>query len=93
MIQNKLIISGNINTNKVGSYYVSYNVTDSEGNVADEVIRTVIIQDTESPTIILNGNNPQYVEVHTPYIEAGASVTDNYDTNLTAIIDTSEVKT
>ncbi|MDR3169207.1 MAG: hypothetical protein LBU27_05650, partial [Candidatus Peribacteria bacterium] len=66
---------------------------DSEGNAADEVIRTVIVQDTGMPVILLSGDNPQYVEVHTPYLEAGATVNDSYDTNLTATIDSSEVNT
>jgi hypothetical protein len=92
-IQSKLVISGSVNTNVVGTYYVYYNATDAEGNPADEVMRTVIVGDGEAPVIVLTGANPQYIEVKTPYIEQGASVSDNYDTNLTATIDTGNVNT
>lgn len=40
-----------VNTSVIGSYTVTYNVMDSEGNSATEVIRTVTVVDTTTPTI------------------------------------------
>jgi hypothetical protein len=57
------------------------------------VIRTITVQDTQAPVITLNGYNPQYVEIYTPYIESGATVSDNYDTGLVVSIDASAVNT
>jgi len=77
----------------LGDYTVTYNVTDSNGNAAVEVTRTVHIVDTTSPTIELIGDNPQTVEAGSPYVELGATVTDNYDTGLIPVIDASAVNT
>jgi hypothetical protein len=48
---------GLINTNVLGDYYARYNVSDSSGNAADEVLRNVHIIDTTKPIITLNGEN------------------------------------
>ena len=79
-------ITGTVNTGVVGSYTLTYNAVDSSGNAADPVTRTVNVVDTYAPVITLNGNNPTTVEVGTSYSEAGATVTDNYDTGLIATI-------
>jgi hypothetical protein len=75
-----------------GNTTITIKVRDAVGNetTTGYAINNI---DTTAPTITLSGNNPQYVEVHTPYLEAGATVNDNHDTNLTATIDSSEVNT
>jgi hypothetical protein len=78
-VQNNLILSGSVDTEVVGTYYVTYNATDAYGNVAEEVMRTVIVQDTDAPTIHLSGANPMYLEVKHAYVEPGYRVEDNYD--------------
>ena len=40
-----------VNTAVVGSYIVTYNVTDSHGNAATEVTRTVNVIDTTAPVL------------------------------------------
>ena len=84
-----------VNTSVVGSYPVTYNVTDSNGNAAAEVVRTVFIEDTTAPVITLTGANPQTVEVGSPYAELEATAFDNYDGDLTGsiVIDASAVTT
>ncbi len=42
-------ISGSVDTNTVGSYTLTYNATDSHGNSATPVIRTVNVVDREAP--------------------------------------------
>jgi len=46
-ITENIVITGNVNTNKAGEYKIKYNVKDSSGNKADEVVRTVIIKELE----------------------------------------------
>ena len=47
------IVAGDrVDTSVLGSYTITYNATDSEGNIANEVTRTVIVRDTSN--IILN---------------------------------------
>ena len=84
-----------VNTSVVGSYPVTYNVTDSNGNAAAEVVRTVFIEDTTAPVITLTGANPQTVEVGGSYTELGATASDNYDGDISGsiVIDASTVNT
>ncbi len=83
----------NVDTDTVGSYTVTYNVSDAAGNAATEVTRTVNVVDTTSPIINLIDTNPQVIEVDTAYSELGATVTDDYDTGLAATINASAVNT
>ncbi len=75
-----------VNTSALGSYVVTYNVSDSAGNPAVEVTRTVDVVDTTAPAITLVGANPQVIEAGSPYVELGATATDNYDGDLTGSI-------
>jgi hypothetical protein len=40
----RIIITINVDTGKIGTYYVKYNVTDSDGNSAVEVSREVLVK-------------------------------------------------
>ncbi|MDA9028723.1 DUF5011 domain-containing protein, partial [Flavobacteriaceae bacterium] len=77
-----------VDTQTVGSYTVTYNVSDASGNAATEVTRTVNVVDTTIPVITLEGESSVTVEVGTAYVDGGATATDNYDddTTLTASI-------
>ncbi|HVS80565.1 MAG TPA: immunoglobulin-like domain-containing protein [Pyrinomonadaceae bacterium] len=71
------IPTGSVNPDVVGTYTITYNASDTAGNPATPVTRTVIVQDTTKPVITLNGANPQYVECHTSYTELGAKANDS----------------
>ena len=77
---------------------MTYNVTDSSGNDATEVTRTVNVTDTTVPVITLNGDAQITVEVGTTYTDLGATASDNYDgdisadINVTNPVDTSTVR-
>ena len=77
-----------VDTQTVGSYTVTYNVSDASGNAATEVTRTVNVVDTSIPVITLTGTEIVTIEVGTAYVDGGATATDNYDddTTLTASI-------
>lgn len=47
-ITSSIVISGTVNTNIVGAYSVNYNVSDSSGNNATQVTRTVNVDDVIS---------------------------------------------
>ena len=84
-----------VNVNTIGSYTVTYNVSDAAGNAAIQVTRTVNVVDTTIPEITLTGANPQSIELGTSYSELGATATDNADDNSTItsaiVIDASAV--
>lgn len=82
-ISNDIVIINNVDINTVGSYSITYNVTDSSGNQAPEVVRTVNVVDNMAPVITLLGDNPVSIEVGYQYIDAGAIASDNYDGDIT----------
>ena len=51
----------------------------------------VTVKDEIKPVISINGANPQIIKKGEEYKELGAIVTDNYDKDLTAIIDATQV--
>lgn len=72
-------ISHNININKLGTYYVTYNAEDSNGNKAEPVVRIVHVKDTKPPVITLKGDSHIIIERGTSYNDPGASAYDLYD--------------
>ena len=72
-----------MNTALLGTYTITYNVTDASGNIATQVTRTVNIVDTTPPVITLSGSSMMQIYRGTTYIDAGASWIDNYDTSCT----------
>ena len=81
-LTDEIIIDGKVDENKVGTYKITYNVSDSAGNDAEEKVRTVDVVDTTSPVITLNGQANMIVRVHSNYVDAGVTVIDNYDKDI-----------
>jgi len=80
------IVTGSVNTNAVGSYMLTFDVTDSAGNAAVQVVRTVNVTDQAVPVISLNGLPSIATPQGMTYTDAGATVTDNVDVGLTATV-------
>lgn len=86
--------SGSVDANATGTYSITYTVTDSSGNNATPVIRTVTVVDTTPPIISLIGDASITLEVGSNYTDAGASANDAVDGDITAsIISTGSVDT
>ena len=68
-------ISGSVNILQPGSYIRTYSATDDSGNNSS-ITRTVIVQNTELPVIVLTGDNPYSLPLNTDFIEPGVSATD-----------------
>ncbi|MEK6155566.1 BspA family leucine-rich repeat surface protein [Flavobacteriaceae bacterium 3-367] len=92
---NITIDASSVDTNTVGSYTVTYDVSDAAGNPAVQVVRTIIVVDTTAPVITLAGANPQVIVVGTAYTELGATAVDNVDGDISSniTIDDSSVDT
>ncbi len=88
-------ITGNVDSSIIGNYELNYNASDTAGNAATTVTRMVNVTDSITPVITLIGENPLEVVYGTPYVEQGATVTDNADSGLqatvTGTVDTSTV--
>ncbi|MCH9740288.1 MAG: DUF5011 domain-containing protein, partial [Epsilonproteobacteria bacterium] len=90
------VITGTVNTSTIGTYLLTYTATDSAGNEGNATRTVNVISfpivDTEAPVVTLNGDANVSVVVGGTYTELNATVTDNVDSNLTAVI-TGDVNT
>ena len=87
-ITSEIIIGGDIvNPSVSGTYEITYNVSDTSGNAAEEIVRTVnIIPDTNPPVITLIGEaNIEHTFGET-YQEPGATAIDDSDGDLSSEI-------
>jgi len=73
--------TGSVDSDTVGVYTLTYTATDSSDNTTT-VTRTVNVVDTTAPVITITGDNPMTIEVGSTYTDEGATVTDNYDTEI-----------
>ena len=81
-----IVTVNNVDTSVIGSYTVTYNVSDDAGNDATEVTRVVNVTDTTAPVITLVGDAEITVEVGSTYTDLGATASDNYDGDITTDI-------
>ncbi len=85
-ITSSIVTINNVDINTVGTYLVTYNVSDAAGNAADEVTRTVnITPDVTKPVITITGGDIAH-EQGTPYTDLGATALDNIDGDITSLI-------
>lgn len=90
----RIVKSGTVNTAVIGTYTLSYNVSDTAGNAAATVTRTVRVVDTTKPVITLVGSASITIDQGTAYTDAGATARDNYDGDITSrIVKTGAVNT
>ena len=93
-ITSKIVIGGDVNTSKAGTYLVTYNVSDTTGNLATEVTRTVVINQPVSSytmadiTALLeaaaqgSNTNVKYVVIHDSNRDNVPSIGNYYTTML-----------
>lgn len=87
-----IVTTGTVNTSTIGTYTLTYNVSDKAGNDATPVTRTVNVialpdgPDITAPIITLLGENPVNVTVGNTYTDAGATASDNIDGDITSEI-------
>ena len=73
-----VLIKSGVDLGRVGVYEVSYQASDSNGNVSESVVRQVEVKDTTRPVITLVGETSVTVEAGGQYVDAGAAVTDAF---------------
>ena len=75
----RITSSGSVNLDVVGSYAITYDVSDVSSNAAVSIQRTVNVVDTTKPVLQLLGDAEIFMDQGDPYEDAGAKATDNYD--------------
>ena len=76
--------NGTVNSQVPGIYLITYTYTDSSGNPAVPVTRTIQVVDTTAPVITLIGDENVTLEAGFEYLEMGANWSDLVDGNGTA---------
>merc|ERR1712072_1088276 len=89
-------VSGEVvNLRIPGVYIINYDCQDLSGNEAPQMRRTVTVVDKIKPRLTLLGKGINYVEAGFPYVDMGATATDDLDGDITQYIwtDGNTVKT
>ena len=81
-----LTASGSVDVNTAGTYTLTYTGEDSSKNQAAPVTRTIEVVDLVAPVIVLNGASSVSHQVGSAYTDAGSTVTDNIDDDLSATV-------
>ena len=69
-ITDSIVTVTTVDTSVVGSYTVTYDVSDANSNAASTVTRTVNVVDTTVPVITLVGDATVTIEAGTTYTDA-----------------------
>ena len=80
-LNNLVKVKGEVDANKVGEYKIEYKV--NYNGITKKIYRTVVVKDSERPTITLKGSSDTTVCPNTTYQEEGYQAIDNYDGNIT----------
>lgn len=80
-ITDKIKISGSVDTNKVGTYAITYSYNNLF-NVGKKVLKVNVIDDVK-PVITLDGDTTIKMCPHAEYKEIGYHANDNYDGDIT----------
>lgn len=86
-ISSTVIKTGTVNNKVVGTYEITYKVTDTSGNTTTK-IRTVKVIDDIAPILTLLGQNPYSMRTGQVYNDAGATAVDNVDGDISSKIQT-----
>jgi hypothetical protein len=81
-----VIDATDVDTSRLGTYGVTYDVSDSDGVAAATLTRTVRVVDVTPPVITLIGPATQIVLPGATYTEFGAAATDDVDGDLSAAV-------
>ena len=85
-VTSRITRSGTVNPNTLGSYPLTYNVSDPAGLSATPVSRTVLVHDTRPPGIFtLNGPSSILLECGSSYSDPGATASDACAGSLPAV--------
>ncbi|WP_233162504.1 MULTISPECIES: immunoglobulin-like domain-containing protein [unclassified Cohnella] len=81
-----IIVTGTVDSTTLGTYTLSYNVSDAAGNAAATVTRAVYVQDTQPPVLALLGDPVMSVQAGTAFADPGAQATDDYYGDISSLI-------
>ncbi|MCR5676754.1 MAG: polysaccharide deacetylase family protein [Agathobacter sp.] len=81
-VTDKVKVEGTVDSSKYGTSYITYTVSDSNGNEA-KVTRMVVVQESDPPTLTLKGDTSIYLNVGDTFEDPGYKAEDAVDGDLT----------
>jgi len=83
-----VILTGNVDTSKVGTYTVNYTATDKAGNKGTKtrIVTVVLPPDTIPPVIKLEGANPMVIIKDSIFNDPKGIVEDNRDADVNLVV-------
>ncbi|MBB6729858.1 immunoglobulin-like domain-containing protein [Cohnella zeiphila] len=78
--------TGTVDTSTIGTYTLTYDVSDAAGNAAATVTRTVYVKDTQPPVLTLLGDPVMSVPLGAGFADPGAQATDAYYGDVSPLI-------
>jgi formylglycine-generating enzyme required for sulfatase activity len=77
-ITSDIVVTGSVNTALAGTYTLTYNVSDSEGNAAFPINRSIVVNDNAPPTTTASPLGNTYTETQTVTLTADEASTIYY---------------
>jgi hypothetical protein len=92
-INAKIEVSGDeVSLSTIGTYTVTYSCQNEGGRQANPIVRTVVVYDDVCPTCVVNaGNSITTIEASFPFVDTGATCSDNLSLDSLAATVTGEV--
>ena len=72
-----VVVEGVVDIGTVGTYILTFNAEDAEGNEAIEVARTVHVVDTTAPILTLIGDAEVELDFGSAWVDPGVEVEEN----------------
>jgi hypothetical protein len=72
-------VTGSVDADEAGVYTLIYSATDSDGNIAKPMTRTITVADTVGPVIAINGEASMEINQDSDFSDPGATATDAVD--------------
>jgi peptidoglycan/xylan/chitin deacetylase (PgdA/CDA1 family) len=82
-INDKVIIENNIDSSKIGEYFIKYSIKNNKGKNEVTKRRNIIVIDNDKPTINLIGDSVINLYIGNIYNELGYTADDKYDGDIT----------
>jgi len=84
-VTSQLSITGTVDSTIYGEQYITYSVTDSNGNTAQKE-RIVVVKESTPPELSLIGDSRLFVKLNEDYSEPGYTATDNADGDISPLV-------
>jgi hypothetical protein len=79
-------VTGAVDMGAPGVYQLTYTATDLAGNSSTAVVRSVTVEDLNVPVVTLNGFDTLTVECGAPFIDPGATASDDCAGDLEVVV-------